>query len=69
MNNQRKTQARRGFLKGMLLGSGAAAVAIASGGAVAAPKAEGSAAAKPKAQSQGYRETAHVRSYYQTAQF
>ena len=69
MSDERKSEARRGFLKGMLLGSGAAAVAIASGGAVAAPKAKSSRAAKPKAESQGYHETPHIRDYYKTAQF
>jgi nitrous oxide reductase len=69
MSDERKTEARRGFLKGMLLGSGAAAVAIASGGAVATPKAESNSAAKPKAESQGYHETPHIHSYYETAQF
>jgi nitrous oxide reductase len=69
MSDERKSETRRGFLKGMLLGSGAAVVAIASGGAVAAPKPETGPAVEPKAGSQGYHETPHVRDYYKTAQF
>jgi hypothetical protein len=67
MSNDSKHEARRGFLKGMLIGSGAAVVAIASGGATAAPKEETGVAEK-KVGSQGYRETAHVLDYYKTAQ-
>jgi hypothetical protein len=68
MSDESKHEARRGFLKGMLIGSGAAVVAIASGGTPAAPKEETGVAEK-KAGSQGYQETPHVRDYYKTAQF
>jgi nitrous oxide reductase len=68
--NDKRNEARREFLKGMLIGSGAAVVAIASGGAAAAPKVkETRAAEQPKAASQGYQETPHVLDYYKTAQF
>ena len=69
MSDETKTEARRGFLKGMLIGSGAAVVAIAGGATVAAPRKETGAAEQPKAGSQGYQETAHVLDYYKTAQF
>ncbi len=66
---QRTNKDRRKFLKGALLGSGAAAVAIASGAAVAAPEKKERPARKAQAQSQGYQETPHVLEYYKTAQF
>jgi len=69
MSDESKQEARRGFLKGMLIGSGAAVVAIASGGANAAPKEETGAVEEKKAGSQGYHETPHVLDYYKTAQF
>jgi len=69
MSDENKHEARRDFLKNMLIGSGAAAVAIASGGAKAAPKEETAAVEKSKAGSQGYQETPHVQDYYKTAQF
>lgn len=69
MSDERNDEKRRDFLKGMLLGSGAAAVAIASGGAMAAPEATEAPAPQTKARPKGYQETAHVREYYKTAQF
>ena len=68
MSDESKHEARRGFLKGMLIGSGAAVVAIASGGAAAAPKEEAGVAPEKKAGSEGYHETPHVLDYYKTAQ-
>lgn len=69
MSDERNHEKRREFLKGMLLGSGAAAVAIATGGAVAGPARDERAAPAPKARPRGYQETPHVREYYKTAQF
>lgn len=54
-------RARRDFLKLSLLGSAAAA------GAVAASRPAAAAEAEPEGS--GYRETDHVRTYYQTARF
>jgi hypothetical protein len=68
MKKKHTKAGRREFLKSVLIGSGAAAVAIASGGAAAAPEPK-ALDAKPTTQSQGYRETAHVREYYRVAQF
>lgn len=70
MSDKRTSKKRREFLKGALVGSGAAVVAIASGGVIAAheDKPESTAAA-PKARSQGYRVTPHVAEYYKKAQF
>lgn len=69
MSDKRTNEKRREFLKGALVGSGAAIAAIASGGVAAAPEKKTVPAAVPKAGSQGYQETAHVREYYKTAQF
>lgn len=68
MSEKRTQEGRREFLKGALLGSGAAVVAAASGGALASTP-EPEPAAEPKARPKGYRETAHIRDYYKTAQF
>jgi hypothetical protein len=54
---------RREFLKLMGMGSVAGAAALAAGGAGAA------AAAEPTKPETGYRETAHVRKFYETAKF
>lgn len=67
MSDEHEAQTRRGFLKGILFGSGAAAVAIASGRATAAPQARGGPAATPQAEVRGYQETPHVQDYYKTA--
>lgn len=69
MSDKRTNEKRRGFLKGALIGSGAAIAAIATGGVAAAPEKKETPAAEPKAGSQGYQETAHVLEYYKTAQF
>lgn len=70
MSDKRTSKKRRDFLKGALIGSGAAVVAIASGGAIAAPEdKEDSVTAQPKAGPQGYRVTPHVAEYYKKAQF
>lgn len=69
MSDERNDEKRRDFLKGMLVGSGAAAVAIASGSALAGPETSDRPAPEPKARPKGYQETAHVREYYKTAQF
>jgi nitrous oxide reductase len=72
MSEKRKRESRqsgrRKFLKGVLVGSGAAVVAVASGGAVAAPESKQAAVVEPKTQSQGYRVTPHILDYYKTAQ-
>lgn len=59
---------RRRFLKTVLIGSGAAAVAAASGGANAAPE-PNKVTAAPKAEPAGYHVTPHILEYYKTAQF
>ncbi len=69
MSNKRTVNKRREFLKGVLVGSGAAAVAIASGSAAAAPEKKEDAAAQPQAGTQGYHVTPHIVEYYKTAQF
>ena len=70
MSDKRTNEKRREFLKGALVGSGAAVVAIASGGALAAPEdAKETAAARPKTEHQGYHVTPHILEYYKTAQF
>lgn len=67
--SDKTNEKRREFMKGALIGSGAAAVAIAGAGAVAAPETKEAVPAQPKAGSQGYHETPHVLEYYKTAQF
>lgn len=60
---ERKAAKRREFLKLMGLGGVAGAAALAAG-------ASGSAeAAEPTKPETGYRETAHVRKFYETAKF
>jgi hypothetical protein len=63
--NREPETGRREFLRTLLVGSGAAAVALASGGATAAETAEPVAA--PKAEPKGYHVTEHIRDYYRTA--
>ncbi len=53
---------RRGFFKLLGLGSMAGAAAVAAPGAVSAAEAEETKGA-------GYRETAHVKTYYKLAKF
>jgi nitrous oxide reductase len=69
MSDKHTNEKRREFLKGALVGTGAAAVAIASGSAVAAPQKKETVAAQPKGESKGYEVTAHVAEYYKAAQF
>jgi hypothetical protein len=54
---------RRDFLKLLSMGSAAGAAALATGSA--AP----SEASEPKKDETGYRETAHIRKFYETAKF
>jgi len=57
---------RRAFLKGAAaVATGAAAGAVATGAAARTP----AAAAATDAQPRNYRETAHIRAYYQAARF
>jgi hypothetical protein len=65
-NGGKRAEGRRDFLKGMLVGGSGAVLALAGGGAQAAPPAPVEAVAPP-AGSAGYRETDHVRAYYETA--
>ncbi|HEX9811939.1 MAG TPA: formate dehydrogenase [Burkholderiales bacterium] len=69
MSDKQTNEKRREFLKGALIGSGAAAVAIASGATLAAPEKKEIPAAPAKPESQGYHVTAHVADYYKTAEF
>lgn len=62
--DQKKTPAgRRDFLKLACLGAVAGAAAATAG----APKAEAKTAERPDGK--GYRETAHVKKFYETARF
>jgi len=64
-SSKRRTEGRRDFLKGMLVGSAGAVLVAASREVPAAPTEP--AAAKPEQQpAAGYRETDHVRAYYDT---
>lgn len=71
MSNKRKREnrrtGRREFLKGVLVGSGAAVVAVASGSALGASESK-QTAVEPKPESQGYHVTPHILDYYKTAQ-
>lgn len=69
MSDKRTNEKRREFLKGALVGSGAAAVAIATGHAVAAPEGNEETAATPPKADLGYHVTPHILEYYKTAQF
>jgi hypothetical protein len=60
---ERKAAKRREFLKLMGMGGVAGAATLAAG---AVGSAEAGEAAKPQT---GYRETAHVRKFYETARF
>jgi len=60
---ERKTAKRREFLKLLGVGGVAGAAAMAAGGTAPAE------AAEPTQPETGYRETAHVRKFYETAKF
>ncbi|MCH1919645.1 twin-arginine translocation signal domain-containing protein [Shewanella sp. A3A] len=62
MKKQASDMSRRQLLKTLALGSAAGAVTTVSGQALAATEATATAAK----QADGYRETEHVRSYYDT---
>jgi hypothetical protein len=59
----RRERGRRGFLRLAGLGAGAAVAAAVAGREAQA------ALAEPEVRGQGYRETAHVRKYYELARF
>ena len=66
MRNQTKSKLnRRNFLLAVGAGSTAAAAAIA--GRAIKPEASQATASEDKRRGKGYQETAHVRSYYNTA--
>jgi hypothetical protein len=60
---ERPAAKRRTFLKLLGLGGAASAAALASGGAATGESSE------PEQRETGYRETAHVRKFYETAKF
>jgi hypothetical protein len=62
-DDHKEAPKRRDFLKLIGLGGVAGATVLASGGAAPAQ------AKEPEKRSAGYRETAHVRKYYETARF
>ncbi|MDF0533431.1 twin-arginine translocation signal domain-containing protein [Shewanella yunxiaonensis] len=62
MKKQASDMSRRQLLKALAIGSAAGAVATVSGQAMAAAP---EASTEPKPQD-GYRETEHIRSYYDT---
>jgi hypothetical protein len=61
--NDQPAAKRRDFLKLLGMGGAAGAAALAAGGAVP------SEASEPAKVETGYRETAHVRKFYETAKF
>jgi hypothetical protein len=61
-----RTKSRREFLKHMMLGGGAAAVALMTTREVAA-RPQAVAEVAPTPESKGYRVTPHIRDYYLTA--
>jgi len=66
MKNQTKSKSsRRNFL--LVAGVGAAATAAAIAGRAISPEQPKAVANSDKRQGKGYRESAHVRSYYNTA--
>ncbi|WP_207061404.1 twin-arginine translocation signal domain-containing protein [Motiliproteus sp. SC1-56] len=64
MKNQKADQGRRTFIKTLGAAGGAAAVIAASGEVAAQTESEGP---DTKVETKGYRETDHVRAYYQSA--
>ncbi len=68
MSSKSLRTGRRKFLKGMAVtGGGAVLAGVATGGQTAVDTQAKQSEAKPE--SQGYRETAHVREYYAKARF
>jgi len=66
MKNETKSRlGRRNFL--LAVGAGGAATAAAIASKVVAPDQPAPVASKDKRRGKGYQETAHVRSYYNTA--
>jgi len=66
MKNQTKSKLnRRNFL--LAVGAGGTAAAAAIAGRVINPEASQATASEDKRRGKGYQETAHVRSYYNTA--
>jgi len=64
--SQKSKKSRREFLKGAVAAGGAAAVVVSTG-STAAITSEKVAVANPIEQEKGYRETQHIRDYYNTA--
>jgi len=64
-NNTRSKLSRRNFL--VAAGAGGAATAAAIAGRVLTPQEPQAVAKNEKRSGKGYQETAHVRSYYNTA--
>jgi len=62
-------QSRRTFLRNSALAGGAAAVAAVTNGAVAVTDSQESAVERHEQPAKGYRETAHIREYYEKARF
>ena len=60
---ERSTAKRRTFLKLLGVGGAAGAAALASGGTATGE------ASEPTQPETGYRETAHIRKFYETAKF
>lgn len=63
--SEEQTNARRNFLKGVLVGGGAVAIAALTREAGAQPEAE--AVTPPQPETKGYRVTQHILDYYKTA--
>jgi hypothetical protein len=65
-SDSERAHARRAFLKGVVIGGGAAVVALAAGKAPAKSEPQpATAATAPR--SAGYHVTDHIRDYYRTA--
>lgn len=64
--SQKSKQSRRKFLKGAVAAGGAAAVVVSTG-STAAITSEKVIEAKPIKKEKGYRETQHIRDYYNSA--
>ncbi len=64
--SQKSKKSRREFLKGAVAAGGAAAVVV-SAGSTAAITSEKVAVANPIEKEKGYRETQHIRDYYNSA--